>query len=158
MGATAQALKGATPTEEQAKSLEDMLMGAYDDLKKARATDDGKWGKKVDVELAKLNFGFKQSGLAALNMTYDKGTSPETKKEAYQSLVDLMNLSIEIDATDYFPFDMRAQGKLGLADSVGARIALGAGAPAAPAVRRVEIGVDAQIPAHRGTAPPDETA
>ncbi len=119
MGSIAKTLTAA-PTEEQAKSLEDLLMGAYDDLKKARATDDGKWGKKVDVEFAKLNQGFLQSGLAALNMTFDKATTPEVKKEAYQSLVDLMNLSCEIDATSYFAFDLRAQGKLGLADSVGA--------------------------------------
>jgi hypothetical protein len=119
MGMEAQALKGE-PTEEQAKRFEELLMGAYDDFKQAKATDDGKWGKKVDDALTIMNTSFLQAGLGALNLTYGKGISPEEKKEAYQGAVDAMNLSIEIDPNNYFAYDVRGQGRMGLGDSTGA--------------------------------------
>lgn len=120
MAMEAQALKGAAPTEEQGKAMEAMLMGAYDDFKQAKATDDGKWGSKVASALERMNFSFLQAGLAALNMTYDKNLSDEKRAEAYKGTVEAMDYAIEIDPTNYFSFDMRGQGKLGIKDSVGA--------------------------------------
>jgi hypothetical protein len=121
MGEEARAMAGKEPTEEQAKALEAHLLGANDDFKQAKATDDGKWGKKVaDAQNQYVNVAFLQSGLMAINMTYGKGVTPEQKAEAYKSTVEAMNYSVEIDATNYFPFDLRGQAKLGLADSVGA--------------------------------------
>jgi Tfp pilus assembly protein PilF len=127
MGMDAQALKGQ-PTKEQAQALEDLLMGAYDDFKQAKATDNGKWGKKVDEALANMNVAFLQAGLAALNMTYDKAKTAEEKQEAFQGTLEAMNYAIEISAADYFPFDLRGQAKLGLRDSVGAHSDFGAAA------------------------------
>jgi hypothetical protein len=119
MGMEAQALKGE-PTEEQAKRFEELLMGAYEDFKQAKATDNGKWGKKVDDALTIMNTSFLQAGLGALNLTYGKSISAEDKKEAYQGAVDAMNLSIEIDPNNYFAYDVRGQGRMGLGDSTGA--------------------------------------
>jgi hypothetical protein len=119
MALDAQAIKGE-PTEEQANALEALLLGAYDDFKQSKAKDDGKWGKKVDDALASLNIAFLQAGLAALNLTYGKDITAAQKAEAYQGTVDAMNYSIEIDPNNYFPFDLRGQGKLGVLDSAGA--------------------------------------
>ncbi|HEX2900439.1 MAG TPA: hypothetical protein VHS96_12030, partial [Bacteroidia bacterium] len=119
MAMDAQALK-TEPTEEQTKAIEALLMGAYDDFKQAKATDDGKWGKKVDDALAKMNMSFLQAGLTALNMTYDKKISAEDKTEAYKGTAEAAGYSIEIDPTNFFPFDLRGQAKLGLLDSAGA--------------------------------------
>lgn len=110
----------AEPTEEQAKALMDMLFGAYDDFKQAKVTDDGKWGKKVDVELTKLNFAFWQAGIKALNVSYDAKLSQAEREAASKQVAELMNYSVEIDSKNYFPFDLRAQGKLGIRDSAGA--------------------------------------
>jgi hypothetical protein len=119
MAMEAQAIK-ETPTEEQAKAIEALLFGAYDDFKQAKATDDGKWGKKVDDALTNMNFAFLQSGLAALNLTFDKNITAEDKKQAYEATIQSINYAVEIDPTNYFPFDLRGQAKLGLADSTGA--------------------------------------
>lgn len=119
MASDAQAIKGE-PTEEQAKALEGMLLSAYDDYKLAKKTDDGKWGKKVDDALQNMNISFLQGALAALNLTYKKDITAEDKQEAYTGVVEMTNFSAEIDPTNYFPFDLRGQGKLGLKDSVGA--------------------------------------
>lgn len=120
MGQEAMALKGAQPTKAQGEAIEALLMGAYDDFKQAKATDDGKWGTKVTSALEKMNFSFLQAGLAALSITYDKNATADQKKEGYQGAVEAMNYAIEIDPENYFAFDTRGQGKLGLQDSAGA--------------------------------------
>ncbi len=120
MAMDAQAAKGnLTPEQEQAAYK--MVLDSYDDFKKAKSTDDGKWGKKVDEALSILiNNAFLTAGLGALNATYDKGITPADKIEAYKMSVETMNYSVEIDPNNYFPFDVRGQAKLGLADSTGA--------------------------------------
>lgn len=119
MAQEGQAIKGE-PTPEQAKSLENHLMSSYNDFKQAKATDDGKWGKKVDDALTNLNVAFLQAGLAALNMTFGKEMTAEKKAEAYKDVLDAMNLSVEIDPNNYFSYDLRGQAHLGLGDSTKA--------------------------------------
>lgn len=107
-------------TEEEGQKLQELLLGAYDDYKQAKATDDGKWGKKVDAELANMNIAFLQSGLAALNMAYGKDVKPEDRPELFKSVVEVMNYAIEIDNSSYFSFDIRGQAQMGLNDSTNA--------------------------------------
>ena len=64
MGEEARGMVGKEPTEEQGKALEAHLMTSFDDFKQAKATDDGKWGKKVTEALnSYVNVAFLQSGL-----------------------------------------------------------------------------------------------
>jgi hypothetical protein len=91
MAADAQAIQGE-PTKEQAMALDSLLFGAYKDLKQAKATDDGKWGKKINDALADVNDAFLQAGLAALSSTYGKSVIDSGKDDLSTIVAQLNSL------------------------------------------------------------------
>lgn len=122
MGQLGAKAKDMTEAEQEAlgAQLQELLVGSYTDLKEAKATDDGKWGKKVEAALANMNIAFLQAGLQGLNLAYGKDIKPEEKTAAFKSVIEVMNYSIEIENDNYFSHDIRGQAQMGLGDSTSA--------------------------------------
>ena len=119
MGAKA---KNMTEEEQEAlgPKLQELLGGSFSDLKAAKASDDGKWTKKITPALTNMNIAFLQAGLKSLNMAYAKETKAEDKVSAFKQVVEVMGYSIEIDDASYFSYDIRGQAEMGLGDSAKA--------------------------------------
>lgn len=108
---------GGSLTEEEESTMETIVMDAYKDFQKAKETDDGKWGKKVEAQMLTMNAMILQAGLGILNGTFTEDLSAEEKKQAYQEAVKYMNLAVEGQPDNYMGYDIRAQAQLALGDS-----------------------------------------
>ncbi|MEM7040266.1 MAG: hypothetical protein AAF570_25080, partial [Bacteroidota bacterium] len=100
--------------------MDGLVLKAYDDFKNAKATDDGKWTKKIDAQMTMLGASIMQSGLMILNGAFDQGLTPEQKNEAFKETVKYMGIAAEISPDNYIPFDLQAQAELNMKDSTAA--------------------------------------
>ncbi len=112
--------QGGSLSEDEESAMETIVIDAYTDFQNAKKYDDGKWTKKIDVEMQQMNVMILQAGLGILNGTFGGDLSDAEKKEAYSETIKYMDLVTEGQPDNYMGYDLRAQAELALGDSASA--------------------------------------
>ncbi len=100
------------------KENKNALFLSYDDYKKAKETDDGKWGEKVTAELNTVTMASLQAGLMGLNLAYKLDEIEQA--ESVTEIMPYFDLVAKEKPDDYVAFDLRGQAKLIVKDESGA--------------------------------------
>lgn len=100
----------------------DAFLNSYQDYKKGKETDDGKWGKKIDAQLMSVYPGLLQGGIQAINVIYqNKDLSEAEKKEAGAEASKYLEMASEIRPEDYVPNDLMGQSYMTMKDTAKAK-------------------------------------
>lgn len=110
---------------EKVAKYENAYLDAFEALKKAKETDDGKWGKKVEADMLGLYNPLLSSGLGFLNAGNDKSTPAEARSILLDKAEKNLVASTEINPDFYVAFDLLGQTHLSRKDTAAAMTAFG---------------------------------
>jgi len=103
---------GRDQDEERLKALRDAPLASLEAFLKARETDNGKWGDKIEEELASLNPMLLQGALGAL--TGAMSLRGEAKADLLATAEQGASAAATTDPAGYMALDLRARARDGL--------------------------------------------
>ena len=106
---------------EKVEKYANAPLEAVKDFQLAKQNDDGKWGKKIDVELNNMYNTLLQGGLTAYNLSLSGEMSKEDKKQALGMAKEYLETAISINADYYVAHDLLGQTLMASADTVNSK-------------------------------------